>query len=102
MDVGSIGAVCNSSLNEQGLLAGLMAMVPGLESKPIEAVENACASGGQAILSVAQKLRLGEGDVNWPEVRKALNEIGFSGWATREGRDDSLEDTIELTRKLLG
>jgi len=63
MDVGSIGAVCNFSLNEQGLLAGLVAMVPGLESKPIEAVENACASGGQAILSVAQKLLLGEGDV---------------------------------------
>jgi acetyl-CoA acetyltransferase len=63
MDVGSVGAVCNFSLNEQGLLAGLMAMVPGLESKPIEAVENACASGGQAILSVAQKLLLGEGDV---------------------------------------
>jgi acetyl-CoA C-acetyltransferase len=63
MDVGSIGAVCNFSLNHQGLLAGLMAMVPGLESKPLHAVENACASGGQAILSVAEKLLLGEGDV---------------------------------------
>ncbi len=63
IDVGSIGAVCNFSLNRQGLLAGLMAMVPGLETKPIEAVENACASGGQAILSVAHKLLLGEGDV---------------------------------------
>ena len=41
VDVGSIGATCNFSLNEQGLLAGLMAMVPGLASKPIEAVENA-------------------------------------------------------------
>src|SRR5580658_152756 len=48
LDVGSIGAACNFSLNEQGLLAGLMAMTPGLEGKPIEAVENACASGGQA------------------------------------------------------
>ncbi|MCG6925115.1 MAG: thiolase family protein [Acidobacteria bacterium] len=63
VDVGSIGAVCNASLNEQGLLAGLVAMVPGLEGKPIEAVENACASGGQAILSVVQKLLLGEGEV---------------------------------------
>ena len=43
LDVGSIGAACNFSLNEQGLLAGLMAMTPGLEGKPIEAVENACA-----------------------------------------------------------
>ena len=40
--------------------------------------------------------RLGEGDVNWPEVRKALAEIRFSGWATREGRDRSLEDTAQL------
>ena len=50
IDVGSIGATCNFSLNEQGLLAGLMAMVPGLGAKPIEAVENACASGGQAVV----------------------------------------------------
>jgi len=46
--------------------------------------------------------RLGEGDVNWPEVRKALVEIGYSGWATREGRDNSLADTSQLIRQLLG
>ena len=63
IDVGSIAAACNFSLNQQGLLAGLMASVPGLEGKPIEAVENACASGGQAVLSVIQKLQLGLGDV---------------------------------------
>jgi acetyl-CoA C-acetyltransferase len=63
LDVGSIGAACNMSLNEQGLLSGLMAMVPGLAGKPIESVENACASGGQAVLSVLQKLQLGWGDV---------------------------------------
>jgi acetyl-CoA C-acetyltransferase len=63
IDVGSIGAACNFSLNEQGLLAGLMAMVPGMEGKPIEAVENACATGGQAIVSVIQKLQLGLGDI---------------------------------------
>ena len=62
LDVGSIGAACNFSLNEQGLLAGLMAMTPGLEGKPIEAVENACASGGQAVLSVIHKLHLGIGE----------------------------------------
>ena len=63
IDVGSVAAACNFTLNEQGLLAGLMASVPGLESKPIEAVENACASGGQAVLSVVHKLQLGMGDV---------------------------------------
>jgi acetyl-CoA C-acetyltransferase len=63
IDVASIGATCNFSLNAQGLLAGLVAMVPGLEGKPIEAVENACASGGQAVLSVIHKLLVGGGDV---------------------------------------
>jgi acetyl-CoA acetyltransferase len=63
MDVGSIGAVCNISLNGQGLLSGLMAQVPGLAAKPIESVENACASGGQAILSVIHKLLVGDGEV---------------------------------------
>ncbi len=75
LDVGSIGAACNFSLNRQGLLAGLMAMTPGLEGKPIEAVENACASGGQAVLSVVQKLQLGMGDtgiaVGYEKMRDA-------------------------------
>ena len=39
LDVGSIGAACNFSLNEQGLLAGLMAMTPGLAGKPIEVTQ---------------------------------------------------------------
>lgn len=62
LDVASVGAACNQSLNQQGLLAGLLACVPGLEGKMIEGVENACASGGQAVLSVAQKLQLGFGE----------------------------------------
>ena len=45
--------------------------------------------------------RLGEGDVNWDKVREALLEIGFSGWATREGRDKNLEDTSALIDELL-
>lgn len=27
---------------------------------------------------------LGEGDVDWPEVRKALGEVGYAGWVTTE------------------
>ena len=27
---------------------------------------------------------LGEGDVDWPEVRKALDEVGYQGWITTE------------------
>ena len=63
IDVASVGAACNIALNRQGLLSGLLASVPGLEGKPIESVENACATGGQAILSVIQKLQMGLGDV---------------------------------------
>jgi len=55
----SIGSACGFTLNGQGLLAGLVADVEGMAGKPIEAVENACASGGQAVLGVIQKLQLG-------------------------------------------
>jgi acetyl-CoA C-acetyltransferase len=89
IDVGSIGATCNFSLNEQGLLAGLVAMVPGLGAKPIEAVENACASGGQAVVSVAQKLLLGFGDVGIA--------IGYEKMRNDEGKMDGA-----LIGKVLG
>jgi L-ribulose-5-phosphate 3-epimerase len=29
-------------------------------------------------------VNLGEGDVDWPEVRKALGEVGYDGWVTTE------------------
>jgi hexulose-6-phosphate isomerase len=29
---------------------------------------------------------IGEGDVDWPEVRKALGEVGYDGWVTTEIR----------------
>ena len=79
IDVGSVAAACNFTLNQQGLLAGLMASVPGLESKPIEAVENACASGGQAVLSVIHKLQAGLGDVGiavgYEKMRDAQGKV---------------------------
>ena len=80
IDVGSIGAACNVSLNHQGLLSGLMAMVPGLEGKPMEGVENACASGGQAVLSVIQKLLVGWGDVGVA--------VGYEKMRDNEGKMD--------------
>jgi acetyl-CoA C-acetyltransferase len=89
LDVGSIGAACNFSLNEQGLLAGLMAMTPGMEGKPIEAVENACASGGQAVLSVIQKLQLGLGDTGIA--------VGYEKMRDAEGKMDG-----KLIGKVLG
>jgi acetyl-CoA C-acetyltransferase len=89
MDVGSVAAACNFSLNEQGLLAGLVAGTPGLEGKPIEAVENACASGGQAVLSVIQKLQLGMGDTGIA--------IGYEKMRDAEGKMDG-----KLIGKVLG
>ncbi len=80
IDVGSVGAACNISLNQQGLLSGLMAQVPGLEAKPIEAVENACASGGQAVLSVIHKLLVGDGEVGIA--------VGYEKMRNDEGKMD--------------
>jgi acetyl-CoA C-acetyltransferase len=80
LDVGSVGAVCNISLNQQGLLAGLVADIPGLAGKPIESVENACASGGQAVLSVIQKLQIGWGDIGIA--------IGYEKMRDAEGKMD--------------
>ncbi len=80
VDVATIGAVCNVSLNRQGLLAGLVAQVPGMAGKPIESVENACASGGQAILAVAGKLQLGMGEVGLA--------IGYEKMRDAEGKMD--------------
>jgi len=39
-----------------------------------------------------------EGSVNWPEVRKALDEVGYNGWMTIEGRHGLSEK--ELGRRL--
>jgi acetyl-CoA acetyltransferase len=89
IDVGSIAAACNISLNEQGLLAGLLASVPGLEGKPIEAVENACASGGQAVLSVIQKLQIGLGEVGIA--------VGYEKMRDAQGKVDG-----KLVGKVLG
>jgi acetyl-CoA acetyltransferase len=89
LDVGSVGAACNFSLNEQGLLAGLVASTPGLEGKPIEAVENACASGGQAVLSVIHKLQLGLGETGIA--------LGYEKMRDAEGKMDG-----KLIGKVLG
>ncbi len=89
IDVGSIGSACNFTLNEQGLLAGLMASIPGLETKPIEAVENACASGGQAVLSVIHKLQMGMGETGIA--------VGYEKMRDAEGKMDG-----KLIGKVLG
>ena len=80
IDSGSIAAVCNFSLHQQGLMAGLLAGVPGMAAKPIEAVENACASGGQAVLSGIYKLQAGLGET--------AIAVGLEKMRDAEGRAD--------------
>ena len=63
IDVASVAGLLTPLLQDQTLLAGLVASVPGMASKPIDCAENACASGGQAILNVIHKLLLGGGEV---------------------------------------
>ena len=48
---------------------------------------------------------IGEGDEDWPEVLKALGEIGYDGWATSEvagGGEKELADIASRMKKVLG
>lgn len=48
---------------------------------------------------------IGEGDENWPEVLKALDEVGYSGWATSEvggGDERVLKGIAARMNKVLG
>ena len=45
---------------------------------------------------------LGQGDVDWMQVRRELSKIEFSGWVTREGSDGGDDKTAVLMNRLLG
>jgi hexulose-6-phosphate isomerase len=44
--------------------------------------------------------KIGEGDVDWPEVRKALKEIGFTGWSTAEVEGGKRERIREIALQM--
>jgi hexulose-6-phosphate isomerase len=47
---------------------------------------------------------IGEGDEDWPDIVKALGEIGYDGWATAEvgtGGRDYLKDVAERMNRVL-
>ena len=44
--------------------------------------------------------KLGEGDVDWPEVRKALKEINYSGWATAEVKGGDKARCAEILKNM--
>ena len=49
--------------------------------------------------------RIGEGDEDWPEILKALAEIGYNGWATAEvggGGEEHLKKISAQMDKVLG
>jgi hexulose-6-phosphate isomerase len=51
-----------------------------------------------------QWVGIGEGDEDWPEIVKALGEIGYDGWATAEvnrGDEKYLRDVYDRMRKVL-
>jgi L-ribulose-5-phosphate 3-epimerase len=48
---------------------------------------------------------LGEGEINWPEVKTALVDIGYDGWITAEvpyGNEAQLKDVVQRMDKILG
>jgi L-ribulose-5-phosphate 3-epimerase len=48
--------------------------------------------------------KIGEGDINWPAVRQALADIGYSGWCTAEvngGGREVLADIAERMNRVL-
>ena len=51
-----------------------------------------------------QWVAIGEGDEDWPEVLKALAEIGYNGWATAEvsgGGEKELKDVADRMNRVL-
>ena len=51
------------------------------------------------------RVPIGEGDEDWPEVLKALAEIGYDGWATSEvsgGGESELADIAARMKRVLG
>lgn len=44
--------------------------------------------------------KIGEGDVDWPAVRAALKDIGYSGWATAEVSGGNKERLAEILQNM--
>jgi hexulose-6-phosphate isomerase len=44
--------------------------------------------------------KIGDGDVNWPSVRHALAEIGFSGWCTAEVAAGGREVLADIAQRM--
>jgi hexulose-6-phosphate isomerase len=47
-------------------------------------------------------VEIGEGDCDWPAVRQALRDVGFTGWATAEVRGGDAARLEEIARRMDG
>ena len=47
-----------------------------------------------------QWVAIGEGDEDWPEVLKALGEIGYDGWATSEVGGGGEKELADITARM--
>jgi hexulose-6-phosphate isomerase len=47
-----------------------------------------------------QWVDIGEGDENWPEVLKALAEIGYNGWATAEVKGGGRAELADVSKRM--
>jgi L-ribulose-5-phosphate 3-epimerase len=43
---------------------------------------------------------IGEGDENWPDVLKALDEVGYSGWATSEVKTGDRKYLADVAKRM--
>ena len=83
------------------------------------ATKEACEKSGYAVISGKRMLKfdfkgyskarqwvpIGEGDEDWPEILKALAEVGYNGWATAEvggGGEEWLKKVSAQMDKILG
>lgn len=46
------------------------------------------------------RVEIGEGDVDWKAVNRALDKIGYSGWATAEVRGGRRDRLAEIARRM--
>ncbi len=89
LDTACVAGCCTPLLNDQMLLSGLLAQTPGLAGKMIDTAENACSSGGQAVLNVVYRLLSGAADVGMA--------IGIEKMRNADGKMDG-----KLIGKVLG
>jgi L-ribulose-5-phosphate 3-epimerase len=47
-----------------------------------------------------QWVNIGDGDEDWPEIVKALDEVGYKGWATAEVWARSIDELNDVSKRL--